>query len=610
MAKKSNQVTSWSVNKYDADINSPEHTPAVLFYTAKPCIWCEATRDFLKLEKIHFKEIDVSKEGEVRQEMVKKSGQERIPVLDIDGKIIIGYNPEEIRKALKKDNRPLKGFFHLFAKRAKANHLEETEKAFSKSEKKEPVIKSLFKKAPLPIKKRSAKQSSAIKKESFPRPKAQIKVEEKAAHKPKPIFFKKHLPSKPPVIPLIAKKREKKIRARKKSFYWLILLGIIFLFIILSLAYLFIYGKLNIIYDRLDIFGTLFERLSSIFNLYLSKVKLLVDLYLNTEIKFYAALGVLSLFAALIAFFLFRSIRLNRLKKRGITAKAAKKKFIFLAKGKQKEVNLPVKKKLSLFGWLFKKKQEVKPLASAKIEISKNETEIDSLYHLIQEKGKVNLQEVIHKFGVSKELAEEWAQILESHELIAINYPLFNPPVLSLSLPKAVESQASKPALKEAVKEPTLLKTEKFKEAVKEEAKEKTKEVITVAKKPGIAPKTRFHQQITFHRADIKPKIKSKIKSKLPVVSMIKRIHQHQQALYHRPLSPPKNRPEAGKAGVRKKISRFKRIFSSKKSSSHQKATKSHIAAKSHVIVLAHHLKNLHLKKKIRENKVDKKQNR
>ena len=608
MAKKSDRVTSRSVNR--SGINSYEHTP-VIFYTAKPCIWCDAARDFLKLEKINFKEIDVSNEGEARQEMIRKSKQERIPVMDIGGKIIIGYDPEEIRKAVNKDSRP-KSFFHLFARRAKANNLEEAKKAFLKPEKK------------MLWEKRSAKPALAVKKEVFPShkvsEKATEKIIEKTAHKPsKPIFFKKPLSSKERIIPVVVKKKEEKARTKKKSFHWLILLVLLLVFIILSLVYLFVY-------DKLDILGALFESLSSGFNLYLSKVGLFVESYLNTEIKFYTAFGILSLLAALIALSLFRSIYLNHRKKLGI-------------------MPLQIKKKPSFFSGLFKKKEEeIKPLPSAKIEISRNETEMDSLYHLIQKRGKVDLQEVMHNFGVSKELAEEWAQILESHELITINYPLFNPPILSLSL-KAVESKAaSKESFKaESVKEPALLKTEKTiskTEKVKEEAEEKTKGEAKSIQKPSIAPKTKFHRQMVFHRpmpASIRNKIKSKLpkwKARKPSITLKTRFHKQRE--FHRPFlagirnkirnKPPKEKAretsitpktrfhkqivfhKSSQADIDDRI-RIKPSVSSLMKRIHQKSlyhirpgtSKAGIRRKisqSHTSISSHHLKDLHLKKK------------
>ena len=58
-------------------------------------------KDFLKQNKIPFKDINVENNPEAAQEMANKSGQMGVPVIDIDGTIIVGFNEPEIRKALK-----------------------------------------------------------------------------------------------------------------------------------------------------------------------------------------------------------------------------------------------------------------------------------------------------------------------------------------------------------------------------------------------------------------------------------------------------------------------------------------------------------------------------
>lgn len=54
---------------------------------------------------------------------------------------------------------------------------------------------------------------------------------------------------------------------------------------------------------------------------------------------------------------------------------------------------------------------------------SKYETDLDKLYRLINEVGSITVTEVAEGFGISKEQAEEWGRILESHDLIELNYP-------------------------------------------------------------------------------------------------------------------------------------------------------------------------------------------
>ncbi|MBW2969692.1 glutathione S-transferase N-terminal domain-containing protein [Candidatus Woesearchaeota archaeon] len=73
----------------------------VTIYSTPSCPYCTAAKEFLKQNKIEYKEIDVSKDQSKAQEMIEKSGQMGVPVLDINGTIIVGFDREAIKKALK-----------------------------------------------------------------------------------------------------------------------------------------------------------------------------------------------------------------------------------------------------------------------------------------------------------------------------------------------------------------------------------------------------------------------------------------------------------------------------------------------------------------------------
>lgn len=74
----------------------------VTIYTTPTCPWCKKAKEFLKKKKVAFKDLDVSSNEEARDVMIKKSKQMGVPVLDINGKIIVGFDQEEIEKALKR----------------------------------------------------------------------------------------------------------------------------------------------------------------------------------------------------------------------------------------------------------------------------------------------------------------------------------------------------------------------------------------------------------------------------------------------------------------------------------------------------------------------------
>ncbi len=72
----------------------------VKIYSTPACPYCVALKMFLKEHNIEFTDIDVSKDRKAAEEMVEKSGQMGVPVADIDGKIVIGFNRDLIAQLL------------------------------------------------------------------------------------------------------------------------------------------------------------------------------------------------------------------------------------------------------------------------------------------------------------------------------------------------------------------------------------------------------------------------------------------------------------------------------------------------------------------------------
>jgi glutaredoxin-like YruB-family protein len=73
---------------------------SVIVYSTSACHWCIRVKQFLKENNILFLDWDVSVDQLAKDEMIKKSGQMGVPVLDIDGEIIIGFDKEKIKLAL------------------------------------------------------------------------------------------------------------------------------------------------------------------------------------------------------------------------------------------------------------------------------------------------------------------------------------------------------------------------------------------------------------------------------------------------------------------------------------------------------------------------------
>jgi glutaredoxin 3 len=72
----------------------------VTVYSTPTCPFCIRVKQFFKDSGIQFEDIDVSENQEKAQEMIQKSGQMGVPVIDIEGKLIVGFDKEKIREAL------------------------------------------------------------------------------------------------------------------------------------------------------------------------------------------------------------------------------------------------------------------------------------------------------------------------------------------------------------------------------------------------------------------------------------------------------------------------------------------------------------------------------
>ena len=72
----------------------------VIIYSTPTCHFCQIAKDFLKENCISYTEFDVAHDLEKRQEMIQKSGQMGVPVIDIDGNMIVGFDKDKIKEAL------------------------------------------------------------------------------------------------------------------------------------------------------------------------------------------------------------------------------------------------------------------------------------------------------------------------------------------------------------------------------------------------------------------------------------------------------------------------------------------------------------------------------
>jgi len=66
--------------------------PEVKIYTTPPCVYCKMAKAYFKENSIEYKEVDVASDLKARQEMIEKSGQIGVPVIDVGGKIVVGFD--------------------------------------------------------------------------------------------------------------------------------------------------------------------------------------------------------------------------------------------------------------------------------------------------------------------------------------------------------------------------------------------------------------------------------------------------------------------------------------------------------------------------------------
>lgn len=74
--------------------------PAVLVYTTSWCGWCRKTLAWLEAEDVPYVNKDIERDPGHRAELVRKTGRTSIPVVEIDGALVQGFDPRRMRHLL------------------------------------------------------------------------------------------------------------------------------------------------------------------------------------------------------------------------------------------------------------------------------------------------------------------------------------------------------------------------------------------------------------------------------------------------------------------------------------------------------------------------------
>lgn len=72
----------------------------VTIYSTPSCVFCKMAKAFFKDKSVTYEEKDVAVDQEAREEMISKSGQLGVPVIDIDGDIVVGFDKAKLSELL------------------------------------------------------------------------------------------------------------------------------------------------------------------------------------------------------------------------------------------------------------------------------------------------------------------------------------------------------------------------------------------------------------------------------------------------------------------------------------------------------------------------------
>ena len=83
----------------------------VIVYSTQTCPHCSNVKAYLLQKGIEFEDYDVSQDKEKAKEMIIKSGQKAVPVLEINGRIVVGFDRKLIEDALSRERLPTRDEF-------------------------------------------------------------------------------------------------------------------------------------------------------------------------------------------------------------------------------------------------------------------------------------------------------------------------------------------------------------------------------------------------------------------------------------------------------------------------------------------------------------------
>lgn len=81
-------------------MSETNHQPRVIVFSTPTCSFCNMAKKYFREKGIKFSDVDVSRDVAAARDMVRRSGQQGVPVIDIGGKIVVGFDRVKINKYL------------------------------------------------------------------------------------------------------------------------------------------------------------------------------------------------------------------------------------------------------------------------------------------------------------------------------------------------------------------------------------------------------------------------------------------------------------------------------------------------------------------------------
>lgn len=80
--------------------STPNRPHRVLVFTTPTCSWCTRVKSYLAQRRVPFREVDVSRDSSAARDLVRRTGQMGVPVVEIDGRPIVGFDKPKIDRLL------------------------------------------------------------------------------------------------------------------------------------------------------------------------------------------------------------------------------------------------------------------------------------------------------------------------------------------------------------------------------------------------------------------------------------------------------------------------------------------------------------------------------